>query len=86
MGNVIVTFKIMPSGVDVDLDNIVEKIRAMEGVRLNAIEKKPVAFGLFSVVASFIVADAAGVVDELEKKIKKIEGVQSIEVVDLSLI
>ena len=86
MGNVIVTFKIMPKSVDVDIESIMEKIKKIEGAKLNSIEKKPVAFGLFSVNASFIVKDAAGVVDELEEKIKKIEGVQSIEVVDLSLI
>lgn len=86
MGSVIVNLKIMPESIDVNIDGIIKKIKEIQGVKLNSIEKKPVAFGLFSVNASFIVEDAAGVVDELEDKIKRIEGVQSIEVVDLSLI
>jgi elongation factor 1-beta len=82
MGEVIVTFKVMPTGVDVDLDALEAQIN--EAVKADRIKREPIAFGLVALNVIKIVQDAAGVVDEVETELKKIEGVGSVEVTGLT--
>jgi elongation factor 1-beta len=82
MGEVIVTFKVMPTGVDVDLDALEAQIN--EAVKADRIKREPIAFGLVALNVIKIVQDAAGVVDEVETELTKIEGVGSVEVTGLT--
>ena len=46
MGKVAVSFRIMPEGVEVDIDRLQAAVRTSLGGRLKRLEVTPVAFGL----------------------------------------
>ena len=88
MGKVAVTYRIMPEGVDIDLDSIKEKITGMimEKTQLAKLEEKPVAFGLKFVEVILVMDDARNTSEEHESKFSTISGVQSVEITDLNLL
>lgn len=86
MGKVMVTFKVMPESLDIDINKISKDISEIKEWRINKIEKKPIAFGLVALNASFVIDDAGGIVEKIEERIKGIEGVKSAEVIDVTLI
>lgn len=81
MGKVLVVYRIMPESVDVNLDEVIEKLKEIDGFK--DYEKEPIAFGLVAIKASFIVADEKGGSEEIEKRIKNIGGIGEIDVVDI---
>ncbi|MBN2459525.1 elongation factor 1-beta [Candidatus Woesearchaeota archaeon] len=87
MANAIVTIKIMPESPDVDLDKLSPEIEgkinsfAGEGDRRKEIQ--PIAFGLNALQIIFVMDEKKGSTEPLEEEISKIEGVQSVEVVDV---
>lgn len=87
MANVVVTMKIMPEGVEVDLNSIQKKaeimIKEWAGDGVVKFEEEPVAFGLKAIKAMFVMSESKGATDSLEEKIKEISGVQSAEVIDV---
>lgn len=86
MGKVIVTLKIMPSSVDVNLDNIKGKTTDMIsgfGADLMKEEIEPVAFGLKSLNLTLVFDEEKGSTDSLEEQIAGIEGVQSCEAISV---
>jgi len=86
MATVIITFRIMPDGVDVNLDDIkkkaIEKIKTFGG-NVHKEEKEPVAFGLVALKLMFTLDESKGDTEKLEKDICAIKGVQSCEVIDV---
>lgn len=82
MAEVIVTFRVMPTGVDVDLAALESKIK--ETIKADRVNREPIAFGLVALNVTKIVQDAAGEVDAIEEKLKKLEGVGEVEVTDLT--
>lgn len=87
MANVIITLKIMPESPDVDLDAVQqaaeEKIVASVGDGDRKVEVEPVAFGLKALRLTFVADESEGTTDELEAAIAEIEGVNSVEAVDV---
>ncbi len=87
MANVIITFKIMPTSPDITLREIENKalaeIKAFAGEGDTKIEHQPVAFGIVALMITFISDEAKGSTDELEAKIREMDGVNSCEVVDV---
>ncbi len=86
MATVVVTLKIMPEGVETDLDRIEEEATRMIsefGGETGKAEKKPIAFGLKALEIFFTMPEEKGSTEELEKKIAGIDGVQSAEAVDV---
>ncbi len=87
MANVIVTFKIMPEDPQVDLAKIEEqakqKIADYAGEGETRVSEKPVAFGLKALEIIFVTDESKGTTDDLEKEISEIEGVRSVEVIDV---
>ncbi len=81
MGEVAVTLRIMPEGVDVDLGQIEREVKAC--IDVQKVEREPIAFGLAALRVLTVVPDAAGGTDEVEKRILGIDGVRSVEVVDV---
>ena len=87
MAKAIVTLKIMPESPDIDLSKISPQIEAKinafagEGDRKKEIE--PIAFGLNALKIIFVMDENKGSTEPLEKDISGIEGVQSVEVVDV---
>ena len=88
MGKVAVTYRIMPEGVDVDLNSIKDKVKGMilEKASLAKLEEKPIAFGLKFIQVVLVMDDAENTSEEHEEKFRAIEGVQSVDITDLNLI
>lgn len=86
MGKVALKIRVMPSGIDVDIENLKEKIKeALPGyAQLTKDEIIPVAFGLKAIILHIVMPDQSP--DELIEKIKNIENVENAEIADLSLI
>ena len=86
MAEVVITFKIMPKGVDTDLNKIKEEATkkiAEFGGEVGKSEEVPVAFGLKSLILIFVMAENIGSTEKLEDDISDIEGVQSVDVTDV---
>ncbi len=88
MGDVMLVYRIMPEDPKADLEAIEQKakeiIEEFGTYRGSSIEK--VAFGLKALKATAVIPDAGGIVNDLEEKLKTIEGIQSAEAVDITLI
>jgi elongation factor 1-beta len=85
MGEVALTFRIMPETPDVNLDELAETIKGKlpAGARWNTHELKPFAFGLKAIVAQIIIEDAEGGPDIVEAALNDVERVQGVELVDM---
>ena len=86
MAEVVITFKIMPEGLDVDLNKIVNSIKKVVkkfGGDVGRVEEEPVAFGLKALKIIFVIDENKGSTDELEEEISKLKGVKSVNVVDV---
>lgn len=87
MTNVVVTLKIMPKSPEVDLTKVEEAakktIAEFAGEGETKTEQEPLAFGLKALKIIFVMDEAKGATDPLENKIKEIDGVNSVEVIDV---
>ena len=81
MAEVIVTFKVMPSSTDIDLDDLENKVK--EAVNPEKIEREPIAFSLVALKVVKMIPDAGGVLEETEGKLKAVEGVGEVEVLEM---
>lgn len=85
MGTALIKIKLMPTSPEVDLDAIKksaeEKITAGSGEK-TSFEEEPIAFGLKAVIAGFSL-DESKELDPIEESLKKIENVNSVQVVDM---
>lgn len=82
MGSVIVTFRIMPESVEVDLDSLEQEIKSE--INPQRIQRVPIAFGLNAIQIIKLVEEKEGEMDKITDKIKKIKGVREVEVVGLT--
>ena len=87
MARVVVTFRIMPQSPNVDLSNIENQAKKEIVEFCNAEEFKtkiePIAFGLKALNIIFVMDESKGSTEELENKVSRIEGVESVEVTDV---
>jgi len=88
MGKAIVTLKIMPASPDTNLDAVQQEAEA----RIDAFvgeqgekraEVEPIAFGLKAVKLTFVMDESRGSTESLETEIASIEGVNSVDVIDV---
>ena len=88
MGEVGLIYKLMPTGVEVDLQKIQDTIKGSlpEAAKLNLIEEKPIAFGLKALEVQIIMEDKTGGVEDVEKFLSGIDGVASVEVISQTLL
>jgi elongation factor 1-beta len=82
MGEVMVTFKLMPVGVDVDLDAMETQVK--NSIKADRITREPIAFGLVALKVIKIIPEQDGVMNELESRLKAVEGVSEVEVVEVT--
>jgi elongation factor 1-beta len=78
MGSVIVTFKIMPNGVETNLDSIEESLK--KKIEPQRMKRVPIAFGLNSIEIIRLVEEKEGELERVTETIKKIDGVREVEV------
>ena len=88
MGNVMITYKIMPEGTESDLERIREDIKNIveEHGNFKGSNEEKVAFGLKAIIARIVIPDEGGIVDKIEEKLEEIEDVQSVKSEDITLI
>ena len=77
-----VVLKVMPTGTEVDLEDLGAKIKSVAEVL--KIEKQPIAFGLNALMVTVVIPEAAGGTDSLEGSVKEIAGVGEVSVETIS--
>ncbi len=85
MGEVAATMKIMPDGVERDLEELKANLEAAlpEGASLYTSKEEPVAFGLKALVVVILVGDLEGGTEPVEEAFAQVEGVESVQVTEL---
>jgi elongation factor 1-beta len=89
MAKAIITFKLMPESVEIDLEPIKEKALkiAEEAGAIGQMQSKiePIAFGLKAVMVLAMLEVVGGDFDGIAAKMGELEGVQSAEVAKMDL-
>ncbi len=88
MGDVLITYKIMPSGVDIDFEAMKEEVKKRIGGigRVVEFDLQPIAFGLKALIVKVVVKDEGGITDRIEEELSNIDNVQGVVVEEVSLI
>ena len=85
MGDVAAKIKIMPAGVETDLEALKGRLEAVvpEGAKLRTFSEEPIAFGLKAVIALVLVGDIEGGTEQVEEAFAAVDEVESVSVVEL---
>lgn len=75
-------YKIMPSDPSVDLGKVEYGLRSVVDVK--KVEKEPLAFGLMMLRVTIFMMDAEGESDRTEERIKSVDGVGEVEVLEVT--
>lgn len=88
MGEVGLQYRVLPEGIEVDLDDLKKKIQGAlpGGAALRASETKPLAFGLKALHVLIVLDDKKGGAEQVEDAIAGVPGVQSVEIVQMGLL
>ncbi len=88
MGSVAVLFRLMPQGVETDMNALAKAARGAvpAGVTVRGMQVKDIAFGLKSLLVSVVMADTGGVLEATEQAFAKVPHVESVEVMEEGLL
>jgi len=80
-----IQFKVMPKGLDVDLEELKSKIKAVvetfESGVFSEAKEEPIAFGLKALIVTIALSEDEES-ENVEAALKEIEGVSSVEMID----
>jgi len=82
MGSVVITYKIFPTGVEVDFEDLKKKIEAIlpKFASVDGYGEEPIAFGLKALLMQVrFPEDQSGMLEELEKKLEGISEVSQLQ-------
>jgi elongation factor 1-beta len=90
LGDVAIIYRVMPEGVEVNLNDVKSKIAELcpEEAKIEGFMIKDVAFGIQALLFRVIIPDkvGGGIPDKIEEIVSSIEGVASIEAIEQSLV
>ncbi|HEV2231715.1 MAG TPA: elongation factor 1-beta [Thermoplasmata archaeon] len=88
MGDVAVLFRLMPTGVEVDLKGVAEAARAAvpHGVTIRGMQVKDIAYGLKALLISAVMPDQGGILTSTEEALAKVPHVESVEILEEGLL
>jgi translation elongation factor aEF-1 beta len=78
---VIVTYRITPEGIEVDLEKLKKELSKFKPQKL---EVEPIAFGLNAIKMVKVLPEIEGEADKLAGEIEKIKGVQTVDIVEMT--
>lgn len=84
MGRIVISFKIFPRGLEVDLEELKKTIEKTlpKSTSVYGYQTEPVAFGLNALIAHIIIPeDESGLLDKVEEELSGIPEVSQIETV-----
>jgi elongation factor 1-beta len=86
MGEVAITYRIMPDDADVNINELSEKIADISRklAKIQGMQQKPIAFGITAILIRVVIEDKEGGPDEIESALTSIDGVQGIETMDMT--
>jgi elongation factor 1-beta len=82
MKKVLVSLKIFPSDVNINLDEVKKDIvnALPKFASIHSFDEEPIAFGLVALIAHLLLPeDKSGAIDEIESTLKKIESVSDFQ-------
>jgi elongation factor 1-beta len=88
MGQVAVLFRLMPQGVDTDLERVAQAVRTVvpQGVTIRGMQMKDIAYGLKSLLVSVVMNDEGGILEATEQALAKVPNVETVEVMEEGLL
>tara|TARA_Y100000034_G_C6732079_1_gene324398 strand:+ start:50 stop:322 length:273 start_codon:yes stop_codon:yes gene_type:complete len=85
MAEVIITFKVMPEDLEVDLNKLEKEAKELLNKygEVGKTQREKIAFGLEAIILIFVMDESKGSTDFIEDNMRNIDGVQSVEVTDV---
>jgi translation elongation factor aEF-1 beta len=88
VGTVAVTYQLLPEDTSFDMEGLKARISSYmpDGVEVAQATVKPFAFGLKALEIVCTMKDASNLIEELEEKLRSIEGIQGVENTGMTLV